>query len=119
MRLKALLELGRTEAFCLVATFLLWLEYFRDHNLSLIYGEDNYRTIRTAVHPESKDRNQLRHTAITYHCLAFRNPLQTAYVAGNSVGIIQNHYLNMNIPEADALKLYELTPQRARELGIL
>ena len=38
-------------------------------------------------------RNLLRHTAITYHCLAFKNPLQTAYIAGNSVSIIQNHYL--------------------------
>lgn len=100
-------------------TFLLWLEYFRDHDLSLNCGEDNYRALRTIIHPKTRDRNQLRHTAITYHCLAFRNPLQTAYIAGNSVGIIQNHYLNMNVPEADALKLYELTPQRARELGIL
>lgn len=99
--------------------FLQWLEYFHANNLSLVCGEDNYRNLRLGLKPESKDRNQLRHTAITYHCLAFRNPLQTAYIAGNSVGIIQNHYLNMNVPEADALKLYELTPDRARALGIL
>jgi len=98
-------------------TFMAWLEYFQLHQLSLNCGEDRYHALRQAVSTDK--RNTLRHTAITYHCLAFKNPMQTAYIAGNSVGIIQNHYLNMNVPESDALKLYELTPTKASQLGIL
>jgi hypothetical protein len=44
---------------------------------------------------------------------------EPAILNPHSVGIIQNHYLNMNVPEADALKLYELTPEKAKELGII
>jgi hypothetical protein len=45
--------------------------------------------------------------------------LRTSYIAGNSVNIISNHYLNMNISKADAEAFYELTPTKAKELGIL
>ena len=100
-------------------TFMAWLEYFKEHNLSLNCGEDNYHSLRGSVATKTDMRNLLRHTAITYHCLAFKNPLQSAYIAGNSVGIIQNHYLNMNVPEADALKLYDLTPMKAKKLGMI
>jgi len=34
---------------------------------------------------KGKKRNILRHTAITYHTLKFRDPMRTAYVAGKSV----------------------------------
>jgi hypothetical protein len=97
-------------------TFMAWLKKFHNEDASLHCGVWVERSTRRAI---KDDRNLLRHTAITYHCLALKNPLQTAYIAGNSVGIIQNHYLNMNVPEADALKLYELTPDKAVELGIL
>jgi len=100
-------------------TFLSWLKKFSDEDASLNISEWMERAIRRTIKQEGNDRNLLRHTAITYHCIAFRNPLQTAYIAGNSVGIIQNHYLNMNIPEEDALKLYQLTPEVAKHLGIV
>jgi hypothetical protein len=100
-------------------TFMAWLKKFHDEDASLEMTEDRERGVRTSISGKESFRNLLRHTAITYHCIAFRNPLQTAYIAGNSVGIIQNHYLNMNVPEADALKLYELTPNKAKELGII
>jgi len=100
-------------------TFLSWLKKFSDEDASLNISEWMERAIRRTIKQEGDDRNLLRHTAITYHCIAFRNPLQTAYIAGNSVGIIQNHYLNMNIPEEDALKLYQLTPEVAKHLGIV
>jgi hypothetical protein len=100
-------------------TFLAWLKKFSDEDASLNISEWMERAIRRTIKQEGEDRNLLRHTAITYHCIAFRNPLQTAYIAGNSVGIIQNHYLNMNIPEQDALKLYQLTPEVAKSLGIV
>lgn len=97
-------------------TFLAWLNKFANEGLEIRASDWTERAVRRSI---KDDRNLLRHTAITYHCLAFKNPLQTAYIAGNSVGIIQNHYLNMNVPEADALKLYQLTPAEAEKLGIL
>ena len=100
-------------------TFLSWLKKFSDEDASLNISEWMERAIRRTIKQDGDDRNLLRHTAITYHCIAFRNPLQTAYIAGNSVGIIQNHYLNMNIPEQEALKLYQLTPDVAKNLGIV
>ncbi|MEY3774332.1 MAG: hypothetical protein RLZZ129_1112 [Verrucomicrobiota bacterium] len=100
-------------------TFMAWLDHFAENNQSIWCSVNLERKIRQQVEGRETDRNLLRHTAITYHCLAFKNPLQTAFIAGNSAAVIQNHYLNMNVPEADALKLYELTPDRARELGIL
>jgi hypothetical protein len=100
-------------------TFIAWLKKFSDEDASLNISEWMERAIRRTIKQDGDDRNLLRHTAITYHCIAFRNPLQTAYIAGNSVGIIQNHYLNMNIPEQEALKLYQLTPDVAKNLGIV
>ena len=66
-----------------------------------------------------KNRNILRHTAITYHTLKFRDPMRTAYVAGNSVEMIQRHYLNMNVPKDDIKRFFELTPTKAKEIGII
>ena len=100
-------------------TFIAWLKKFSDEDASLNISEWMERAIRRTIKQDGDDRNLLRHTAITYHCIAFRNPLQTAYIAGNSVSIIQNHYLNMNLPEEDALKLYQLTPDVAKSLGIV
>ena len=100
-------------------TFLAWLEHFNFTGESLHCTDETAQKIKVSLGIPVETRNLLRHTAITYHCIAFKNPLQTAYVAGNSVGIIQNHYLNMNVPESDALKLYELTPEKAKQLGIL
>ena len=100
-------------------TFLAWLHYFADNDQSIWCSVNMEREIRQQVEGKETDRNLLRHTAITYHCLAFKNPLQTAFIAGNSAGVIQNHYLNMNVPESDALKLYEFTPEKAKEMGIL
>jgi len=74
---------------------------------------------RGVVKRLNKVKNVIRHTAITYNTLKFRDALKTAYAAGNSVNVIQNHYLNMNVDEDDVRKLYELTPTRAKELGIL
>lgn len=100
-------------------TFLAWLEHFAITGESIECTDEMAQMIKVSIGVPVETRNLLRHTAITYHCLAFKNPMQTAYIAGNSVGIVQNHYLNMNVPEGDALNLYDLTPQRAKDLGIL
>ena len=100
-------------------TFMAWLNHFAATDQSLWCSTWMEREIRRKIPAKYADRNLLRHTAITHHCLAFKNPLQTAFIAGNSVSIIQNHYLNMNVPEAEAQQLYALTPEKAQQLGIL
>ena len=45
--------------------------------------------------------------------------MRTAYVAGNSVEMIQRHYLNMNVPKDDIKRFFELTPTKAKEIGII
>lgn len=100
-------------------TFLKWLEYFAKQECSLDCSPEMAFEVKQMAGRPVAERNVLRHTAITYHCLLTRDPVKTAYVAGNSFGIIQNHYLNMNVPNEDVAKLYDLTPNRARELGIL
>jgi len=75
--------------------------------------------LKKSRNPKDRSHNILRHTAITFHALRFSDPLRTSYVAGNSVGIVTNHYLNMTIPKGDAEAFYDLTPIKAKELGIL
>ncbi len=54
----------------------------------------------------------LRHTAITMHIRAFKDPMRTAKLAGTSVSVIQKNYFNLNITESDALGFYALTPNK-------
>ena len=54
-----------------------------------------------------------------YWELKFRDPMRTAYVAGNSVEMIQRHYLNMNVPKDDIKRFFELTPTKAKKIGII
>ena len=97
--------------------FAEWIEYLGESGIKINCSrrQDHY----TRKEAGRKGTNIVRHTAITYHTMNFRDPLVTAYSAGNSVNVIQNHYLNMNIDEDDVRKLYELTPSKAKELGIL
>ncbi len=100
--------------------FKKWLEYFQDNDTDLsIYRKTITKMRKRSIHPKDRTSNILRHTAITFHSIRFSDPLRTSYIAGNSVNIISNHYLNMNISKADAEAFYELTPTKAKELGIL
>ena len=99
--------------------FVKWIKYLRDNEIPLECSLRHEKMTRGVVKRLNKVKNVIRHTAITYNTLKFRDALKTAYAAGNSVNVIQNHYLNMNVDEDDVRKLYELTPIRAKELGIL
>ena len=55
-------------------TFIAWLKKFSDEDASLNISEWMERAIRRTIKQDGDDRNLLRHTAITYHCIAFRNP---------------------------------------------
>ena len=98
-------------------TYMAWLRHFAKNEASLKCSELLSMRIRQSITGKASARNILRHTAITYHCLAFKNPVLTAYIAGNSVGIITNHYLNMSISEGEALKLYDLSPKPPKSWG--
>ena len=97
--------------------FMEWLHYLKDNNIPISATKRDEQLIRNLV--KGKKRNILRHTAITYHTLKFRDPMRTAYVAGNSVEMIQRHYLNMNVPKDDIKRFFELTPTKAKEIGII
>ena len=97
--------------------FAEWIKYLGENEIGIGCSRRQDHFTRKAV--GNVERNVVRHTAITFHTMMYRDPLVTAYSAGNSVNVIQNHYLNMNIDEDDVRKLYELTPAKAKELGIL
>lgn len=97
--------------------FAKWIKYLSDNDIKI--GSSRRRDHFTRKAVGNGGRNIVRHTAITYHTMMFRDPLITAYSAGNSVSVIQNHYLNMNINEDDVRKLYDLTPAKAKKLGII
>jgi hypothetical protein len=99
-------------------TFIDWLNYFIDNDSILTCRKQKEHEVRSTVYTGTQ-LNLLRHTAITYHALLFKDTLQTAYIAGNSQEIISKHYLNMNLPVINCEKLYNLTPQKAKEEGIL
>ena len=104
----------------LPSAFKEWLEYFKAEDINLsIKPKVVTKMLKKSKNPKDRSHNILRHTAITFHALKFSDPLRTSYIAGNSVGIITNHYLNMNVPKADAESFYDLTPTKAKELGIL
>lgn len=104
----------------LPSAFRQWLEYFKAEDINLsIKPKVVTKMLKKSKNPKDRSHNILRHTAITFHALKFSDPLRTSYIAGNSVGIITNHYLNMNVPKADAESFYDLTPSKAKELGIL
>jgi integrase len=104
----------------LPSAFRQWLDYFKAENISLwIKPKAVTKMLKKSRNPKDRSHNILRHTAITFHALKFSDPLRTSYIAGNSVGIITNHYLNMNVPKADAESFYDFTPTKAKELGIL
>jgi integrase len=104
----------------LPSAFKEWLEYFKAEDIILsIKPKTVTKMLKKSKNPKDRSHNVLRHTAITFHALRFSDPLRTSYIAGNSVGIVTNHYLNMNIPKTDAESFYDLTPIKAKELGIL
>lgn len=104
----------------LPTAFKEWLEYFNENDTDLsITMKTTAKMRRKSPNPKDRISNILRHSAITFHSIRFSDPLRTSYIAGNSVSIISDHYLNMNIPKADAESFYELTPIKAKELGIL
>lgn len=104
----------------LPSAFKEWLEYFKAEDINLLIKPKTVtKMLKKSKNPKDRSHNILRHTAITFHALKFSDPLRTSYIAGNSVGIITNHYLNMNVPKADAESFYDLTPTKAKELGIL
>ena len=104
----------------LPTAFKEWLEYFRDNDTNLsITMKTTAKMRRKSPNPKDRNNKILRHSAITFHSICFSDPLRTSYIAGNSVSIISDHYLNMNIPKAETEAFYTLTPTKAKELGII
>lgn len=102
--------------------FMMWLKWMIENKVRLSYPKGRHveHEINTLCKRDGIDRhNILRHTGITFHLLNFKQTVRTTKIAGTSLAIIEQHYLNMNIPTIDAEKFYKLTPTRAEEMGIL
>ena len=96
----------------LPSAFRQWLEYFKAEDINLsIKPKVVTKMLKKSKNPKDRSHNILRHSAITFHALKFSDPLRTSYIAGNSVGIITNHYLNMNVPKSDAESFYDPAPR--------
>ena len=97
-------------------TFRKWIEYLAKQKIGFGYIRQDDEVSRKAAEGKfgrgTGFVNMLRHTAITMHVRAFKDPMTTAKMAGTSVSVIEKNYMNMNVSEADALGLYELTPNK-------
>ena len=81
------------------------------------YGELELREVCKEM--KIKGLNVLRHTAITFHLLNFKESILTSKIGGTSLAMIERHYLSKNIPTIDAESFYKLTPTKAKELNII
>ena len=109
---------NKPRALAIHPTFRVWLRRFSQDKLSLACYHQDEAKVRAAVRGKTGG-NLLRHTAITMRLKATGDIVTTAREAGNTPAMITGHYLNLNVDKADADKLYALTPDKAKELGIL
>ena len=54
-------------------------------------------------------QNGLRHSFCTFDLAARKDPVRTAYEAGNSAEVVQRHYRAL-VSEADAVRFWQLRP---------
>jgi hypothetical protein len=101
------------------STFNAWLALFQKEGSTLTYHQKDERKARRAVKAKAGDDNLIRHTGITMHLKNGDSIMDTSTQAGTSPKMIQDHYYSLNIESSDAKKFFQLTPQKARGLGIL
>ena len=103
-------------------TFFEWLNWLAENNIPLHFPKGRFLEIElreVCKDEQLKGFNILRHTAITYHLLNFKESVLTSKIAGTSFGMIENHYLSKNIPTSEAESFYQLTPSKAKELQLI
>ena len=97
------------------STFLKWIEFCISKNLGFTYNrlkDENSRKVIPDKFGRNEGHNNLfRHTAITFHVKAHKNPADTAYIAGTSTEKIDSNYYNARLNESDAIEFYRLTPE--------
>jgi hypothetical protein len=98
--------------------FRQWINYLvrKRQDFGYVRWDDEFarRAVSEKFGHEKGYRNLLRHTAITMHVKMFKNPMETAEIAGTSPGVISTNYYNSSITEADAKAFYRLTPRKLR-----
>lgn len=103
-------------------TFWEWLLWMKDMRIRLSvpnarHGEQELKNI--CKEEKLTGKNILRHTAVTYHLLKFKNIANTSACAGTSLGMIQKHYWGQNTPTSDAENFYQFTPQKAMDMNVI
>ena len=103
-------------------TFKQWLDWMMKNKIHLCFPYGRWPEMELRELCKEKNingQNILRHTAITYHLLNFKETILTSKIAGTSLAMIERHYLSKNIPTLDSERLYSLTPSKAKELSII
>ncbi len=99
-----------------------WLDYFKKKKIPLWFTPKRDLRVRESV-PEKTGEgfaNVLRHTSVTFHAKRYRNTDQTAQLAGHTILMLWDRYYSYDgVTEAEARKLYRLSPTQARRLGII
>lgn len=102
-------------------TFRLWLEWMSKAKAVVLNKKTSQTEQEVCQLPTLgvRDRhNILRHTAITYHVHYFSDAVKTAYFAGNSIKMIEDHYLDYDANKDDIKRFYDLTPEKCFEEGV-
>jgi hypothetical protein len=103
-------------------TLRLWLDYFAKNKIPLWSTPKRDARVRDAIAEKSGAgfANVLRHTSVTFHAKRYGNTDRTAQLAGHSILMLWDRYYSYDgITEADARKLYRLTPKEAKRIGVL
>lgn len=102
-------------------TFRLWLEWMRDSKAVILNKKTSQTEQEITQLPRlnyRERRNILRHSGITYHVHHFKDPVKTAYYAGNSIKMIEDHYLDYDASREDVEAIYALTPAKCFDEGV-
>lgn len=100
-------------------TFNAWLRYFSQNKLSLAVDQNDADQVTNCIRSKADAKNIVRHTACTMRLKSTGDIVTTAREAGNTPKMITDHYLALHVTKDEAHKFYELTPDKAKELGIL
>lgn len=94
-----------------------WLEKY-PFKEKVIIGRNVFRKIAEATGEGANQKNIRRHTAISYHYSLYNAKVSAADYFGTSVKMINKHYLNTDIPKADAVAYWQLTPDQINNTSV-
>ena len=102
--------------------FMEWLNWMVKNDIKLTFPRGHYTELevrQVCKELDLKSFNIMRHTAITFHLLNFKQPNHTAKIAGTSLRCMEDHYVNKNMSVLEGEKFYQLNPTKAKEMSLI